>query len=110
MARFIYSPEESGGEIAAPSGYYQPLETGFIDFAGKRLLYTLGAACIEASCCGVGSWSYLRVQGYAVESDWPVDLSAGAPVVVDTIEGEAEKAAIVEFLRERYPAARIEFR
>ena len=69
MARSLYTHEELGREIEAPSGYYQPMEEAWLAFQGRQLLYVLGAACIEASCCGVGSWSYLRVEGYSAEDD-----------------------------------------
>ena len=67
VARATYIPESLGTEIEAPSGYYTPVEERFIDLDGKRLLYVLGSACIETSCCGTGSWSYARVEGYVVE-------------------------------------------
>jgi hypothetical protein len=109
VARSIYPADEIGHEIAAPSGYYRPCEQGFTAHAGRRLLYTLGTACIEASCCGRGSWDYLRVEGYVVAGP-SEDPTTGGPVEIDTVEDAAEKAAIARLLQGKHPGARIEFR
>jgi hypothetical protein len=109
VARSIYSADDLGNEIAAPSGYYRPVEAGAVEHAGRRLLYTLGTACIEASCCGRGSWDYLRVEGYVVAGP-SEDPTTGGPVEIDTIEDAAEKAAITRLLQGKHPEARIEFR
>jgi hypothetical protein len=110
MARVVYIPDDFGNEIVAPSGYYQPHQEESIDYNGRRLLYTLGTACIEASCCGKGSWAYLRVEGYVVDSDSSQGRDGGTHLEVETIEDSGEKVAIGKLLSERHPGARIEFR
>lgn len=110
MARAAYVPDDFGNEIAAPSGYYQPIEEQLLDYNGRRLLCVLGTACIEASCCGMGSWAYLRVEGYVVGDVSSRGQGDGAPLEIDTVEDEGEKAAIRELLLDMHPGARIEFR
>ena len=112
MARATYIPESLGTEIEAPSGYYTPVEERFIDLDGKRLLYVLGSACIETSCCGTGSWSYARVEGYVVgqhTADRAQDEREEA-IEIETVEDAAERSAIGTLLLERHPGARMEFR
>jgi len=109
MARATYFPDDLGHEVVAPSGYYQPVEARALEHAGGRLLYTMGTACIEASCCGRGSWDYLRVEGYIVPGS-SEELAAGKPVEIDTIEEAVEQAAITRLLQERHPGVRVEFR
>ena len=106
MARLSYVPDALGVEVPAPSGYYQPVREDSLDFQGRRLMYTLGTACIEASCCGVGSWDYLRVEGYLVEGD----AGADGVVEVDTVEAAEEKTAIARLLQAKHPGVRVEFR
>ena len=110
MARSTYSPDDLGSEIVAPSGYYQPFEEGFLDYEGKQLLYTLGSACIEASCCGKGSWSYARVEGYVVGDTPPRARGDGGAIEIDTVEDVEEKTAIANLLAEKHPGVRVEFR
>ncbi len=106
MARLSYALDALGVEVAAPSGYYQPVQEDFLYFQDRRLLYTLGTACIEASCCGVGSWNYLRVEGYLVEGG----AGASGTVEVDTVEATQEKTVITRLLQAKHPGVRVEFR
>ena len=113
MTRATYTPESLGTEIEAPAGYYTPIEERFIDLDGKRLLYVLGSACIETSCCGTGSWSYARVEGYVVEqhhSDGAHDDAGWTSLEIETVEDAAERSAIGTLLLDRHPGIRIEFR
>lgn len=105
-----YVPEVFGDEVAAPSGYYVPLEEGFVHYNGRRLLYVSGTACIEASCCGIGSWQYARVEGYVVENDSSQSHGDGTGLEIETIEDEGDRMAIRTLLLDKHPGARIEFR
>ena len=106
MARLRYVPDALGAEVPAPSGYYQPVQVDSLDFQGRRLLYTVGTACIEASCCGVGSWNYLRVEGYVAEAG----AGADGTIEIDTVEATEEKTAITRLLLDKHPGVRVEFR
>jgi len=110
MTRSRYVSEELGSEVRAPSGYYQPLEEGYIDYQGRRLLYTLGNACIETSCCGVGDWRYARVEGYAVDHASGHGGRGSGSIEIETIEDEDERAAIGKLLEDKHPGVRVEFR
>jgi hypothetical protein len=113
MARITYSPGDFGSEVQAPWGYYQALEEATIDYAGRPVLYTLGSACIEASCCGKGSWNYARVEGYVVEGvSVPASGSASdaGPMEIETVEDVEAKAAIAKLVLEKHPGVRVEFR
>jgi hypothetical protein len=110
MTRSRYSHDNLGTEVQAPWGYYQALEEGHLTYSGRQVLYTLGSACIEASCCGKGSWNYVRVEGYVDEKSGQSDPAGVDPVEVDTIEEAGERAAIAKLLGEEHPGVRVEFR
>jgi len=110
MARVTYMPEGFGSEIEAPSGYYQPIEEATLEHDGRRLLYVLGSACIEASCCGIGSWRYVRVEGYVVGSDRSGAGEDRDRTEIETIEDAGDRMAISSLLLARHPGIRIEFR
>jgi hypothetical protein len=110
VAKSAYSSGDFGTEVQAVWGYYQPMEAGVLEFAGKPLLYTLGSACIEASCCGKGSWNYVRVEGYVAEGGPEWRPGGSDTVEIDTIEGTQEQAAIAKLLAEKHPGFRVEFR
>lgn len=118
MARITHSPDELGTEVQAPWGYYQPEEQGTLDYGGRPVLYTLGSACIEASCCGKGSWDYARVEGYVVTGapgagarGAPAKASGDSnPTELDTVENPKDRAAIAKLVEEKHPGVRVEFR
>jgi hypothetical protein len=110
MTRSTYVPEDFGSELAAPSGYYQPQTQALLDHDGRLLLYILGTACIEASCCGVGSWSYVRVEGYLLEPGSFETRRKGTPVEIDTVDDPGQRAVIGALLLEKHPGSRVEFR
>jgi hypothetical protein len=120
MTRTTYVTGGLGSEVSTPSGYYQPLEEALIDYGGRTILYTAGIACVEASCCGTGSWQYLRVEGYVIDNGAFADMSRANPawpeagevrtVEIETVEDSEQRAAIDKLLLERHPGARIEFR
>jgi hypothetical protein len=110
MVRIRYTPEDFGTEVQAPSGYYLPAREEYVEFKGGTLLLVLGSACIEASCCGVGSWKYVRVEGYVVRSEEPSEVGEGPHIEIETIESAADRDEIVKMLTARHPGARVEFR
>ena len=110
MGRLTYRPDDLGNEIEAPSGHYRPLEEGSVEYDGRRLLYTLGAVCIESSCCGIGNWNYLRVEGYLPEHAPCANRNRETCVEIETVEDSGERAAIAKLLTDRHPNVRIEFR
>ncbi len=110
------APESIGREITAPAGYYTPLERAIIEVEGRKVLYARGAACVEASCCGVGSWEYVQVLGY-LEDEPGISAPGGAigpesetESASTRVVAEAEKKKIRGLLQQRYPNARVEFR
>jgi hypothetical protein len=103
-----YCHPELGKEVAAPAGYYVPLEEKTLMFKGKKVLYTLGETCINSSCCGLGNWNYIQVPGYLV--DEPVAGDQPTPLIskIETIQDENERLQITRLLQGKYPYARIE--
>jgi hypothetical protein len=106
----MYEPEDLGTEVVAPAGYYTPLEEHVIDHDGEPLLYVVGRTSVETSCCGVGDWEYVRVEGYveqAALSHYEVHRKA---LWIETIDSDDEKKQIAKLLLDKHPGARIEFR
>ncbi len=48
------------------AGYYTPQQEARLKYNGKEVLYVIGRAVVESSCCGSGSWLYAIVPGYIV--------------------------------------------
>ena len=65
--------------VAGIVGYYTPQKEVRLQYNGREVLYVIGQAVVEASCCGTGSWLYAIVPGYIVS--WQnTKNEAGLPV------------------------------
>ena len=45
-------------------GYYIPQQEVRLPYEGREVLYVIGQAVVESSCCGTGNWKYSIVPGY----------------------------------------------
>lgn len=108
MARTEFTHPQLGEEIRSLAGYYVPREEQVMPYNGREVLLLLGDACIDSSCCGCASWSYIQVPGFLVKRH--VGGSAAKPEVseVDTIEDKSARDGLVKSLGQKFPGARVE--
>ena len=52
--------------VAGMAGYYIPQKEVRLTYDDREVLYVVGQAAIESSCCGTGNWVYAIVPGYIV--------------------------------------------
>jgi hypothetical protein len=62
-----YVHQELHQEIAAIGGYYVLVREGWIPFQGRAVLYLIGHAAFETTCCGTGGCAYALVPGFVLE-------------------------------------------
>jgi len=108
MARTEFTHPDLGQEIRSLAGYYVPREVQVMPLNSKEVLLVLGDACIDSSCCGCASWSYIQVPGFLVRKH--VRGGGEKPEVseVDTIEDKTVRDALFQSLGKKYPGARVE--
>ena len=81
------------------AGYYTPQKEGRLKYDGREVLYVVGHAVIEASCCGISDWGYVLVPGFVVRWQGKTNDS-GAPVSeVETIADEKARDEIIKMIR-----------
>jgi hypothetical protein len=105
-----YTHPELGKEIeAGMSGYYGPQREVRLKRDGREVLYVIGHAVIESSCCGGGSWIYAAVPGYVI--NWKNSMSeTGRPVSeVEPILDEEARESIRQIIKTDEAATQIEF-
>ena len=91
-------------------GGYVFVEEGRIPHHGGEVLYFLGMAGIEASCCGPGGSAFIKVAGYV--RSWKKTRNAqGQPISeVEGIHREDCRREIQRILEEKHPEFRqVEF-
>ena len=108
MAKKEFTHPELGEEIRSISGYYVPREEQVMPYQGKEVLLLLGDACIDSSCCGCASWSYIQVPGFLVKKHVRGSTEKPGVSEIDTIEDKAVRDELAQSLGKKYPGARVE--
>ena len=74
----------------------------------REVIYILGQACIEASCCGAANWSYIQVPGFFVRKHIRGGGSTLPVSEIETIQDEEDRNTIRQSLTKKHPGAQIE--
>ncbi len=90
-------------------GYYTPQKEVRLKHNGREVLYVIGQAVVESSCCGTGSWGYALVPGYIL--NWQNKTNeAGLPVSeVESILDEEARGNIRKIIQTSEAASPIGF-
>ncbi|MBA7649980.1 hypothetical protein ES703_57779 [subsurface metagenome] len=91
------------------AGYYTPQKEVRLKYNGREVLYVIGQAVVESSCCGPGSWAYAIVPGYII--NWQnMKNEAGLPVSeVESILDEEARENIRRIIQTNDAASLIGF-
>ena len=104
-----YTHQEMDKEVSFPAGYYAPRKEVRLKHDNREVLYIVGNAVVEASCCGTANWTYALVPGYIV--NWHGEKNENNLFVtgVEPINDEAARDEIKKIIRETEGVAAIEF-
>jgi hypothetical protein len=92
---------EPGKEIVfGIAGYYIMFKEVKIPYKGREVIYLVGKAVIESSCCGTGNWVYASVPGYII--NWHIGEKDGSPVsIVEPISDPGERDELNKIIEEK---------
>jgi hypothetical protein len=109
MTTVKYTHLELDNKVTCVAGYYTPQKEVRLKYDDREVLYVVGQAVIESSCCGLGNWGYALVPGYI--ASWQTRKNeAGLPVSeVEPISDEATKNNIRKIIKETENITQIEF-
>ncbi len=65
MSKYTHLELDKDVEIGI-GGYYTPEREVRLKCNGREVLYVIGKAVVESSCCGTGNWVYAIVPGYII--------------------------------------------
>lgn len=104
-----YAHPVLGQEIEGRAGYSVPLEEGIMEYKGREVLYILGYACIDRSCCSKdANWGYVQVPGYLLARRSRDQGADKAVSQVEIIEDEEDRIRIRQSLMQKHPGAQVE--
>ncbi len=104
-----YTHLELDQEQRALAGYYVPTREVRLKYDGREVLYVVGNAAIESSCCNAVSFAYVIVPGYIV--NWQKEKNQdGLPVSeVEPVADEAARRSLRKIIHEAEHISNIEF-
>jgi hypothetical protein len=91
-------------------GGYSFIEEGKFAYRGKEVLFSVGIANLEASCCGTWGCGFIKVPGYVLS--WKMRVDERGPVLseIERVEDQESQREIREILEEKFPGfSQIEF-
>jgi len=103
-----FSHPELGQEVQALAGYYIPVEEHVLPYNEREVLYILGYACVEASCCGTASWNYIQVPGFLIRKHVRGGGMTSPVSEVEIIQDKEARNSIRQSLLKKHPGAQIE--
>jgi hypothetical protein len=96
-------------EIFSISGRYELEREEKIEYQGRDILYVIGNAVVDSSCCGYWGCRYAVVPGFVV--GWKSGTNGeGLPISqVDPIMDEKLRKEIRRFIQEKECVSQVEF-
>lgn len=81
--------QELGQEVVAVGGYYELVREARFSLGERDVLYLVGHAAFETTCCGVGGCAYALVPGFVVCWKDKLDEEGHAVSLVERIRDQA---------------------
>jgi hypothetical protein len=104
---FIHLPLNE--EVKAIGGQYTLVKEERFGYKGRDILYFVGLASFDTSCCGIGGCAYAFVPGFVLE--WKVRKTAKGHHVsdVDPVRNEVIQGEIRDTLIDREKVHQVQF-
>lgn len=98
-----------GDEVRAIGGGYALLEEHSLSLGGHELLYLLGAAQLDTSCCGAGGCGFALVAGFVVAYHARHDASGRPVSVVEPVTDESMRRQLAAHLMQETRVQEVQF-
>ncbi|MDH3797884.1 MAG: hypothetical protein OEU55_04705 [Desulfobacterales bacterium] len=95
--------------VRSISGHYILSQEKRLSYNGRKVLYFIGCAVVDASCCGPGGCTYALVPGYVKQ--WKYRLTPdNLPVTqVEPIRNKDVQKALQRLIKEKEPVQQVNF-
>jgi hypothetical protein len=90
-----------GQEITAIGGHYVFNKEGRISFNDREVLYMVGYAVVNTSCCGVGGCAYALVPGFINDWKYKKDINDLFVSQIEPIRNTIEQREIRRLIQKK---------
>jgi hypothetical protein len=104
-----YVHQELNQEVTAIGGHYILLKEVRLPFQGREVLYLVGAAAFDSTCCGPGGCAYALVPGYVAAWKTKKNENGLAVSQVEPIHDEASQQEIRQVIAGRELVQQVQF-
>ena len=96
-------------EIRTISGHYVLSRERRLTFNNRKVLYFIGCATVDSSCCGAGGCAYALVPGYIREWKYIKDSGDLSVSRVEPIRDAGTQSEIRRLILEKEPVQQVNF-
>jgi hypothetical protein len=104
-----YVHQELSQEVTAIGGHYVLTKEARLPFRGREVLYLVGCAVVDSSCCGPGGCAYALVLGCVLRWKGKTNEDGLAVSQVESIRDEATQREIGRLIEEEEPVHQVTF-
>jgi hypothetical protein len=100
---------ELGREITAIGGHYVFGKEIRLPYRGREILYFVGYAVLDSTCCGVGGCAYALVAGFITQWKYKTDQNDAALSQVETISDAMIQKEVRALIRNKEMVYQVTF-
>lgn len=104
-----YRHDKMNQEIDAISGHYAFHKEVRLPFHNREILYLVGCAVVDKSCCGPGGCAYALVHGYILSWKSKVD-DTGMPISdIEPIRDKSAQRELIQLIQDAEIVTQVQF-
>lgn len=104
-----YIHQRLNQEITAVSGHYVLIKEVRLPLQGREVLYVVGYAVIDTSCCGIGGCAYALVPGFILDWRYRKNKDGLAVSQVEPIHDEAIQKEVRWLIEKKETVQQVSF-
>jgi hypothetical protein len=104
-----FTHPELNCEITAIGGYYLFLKEVSFPYQGQTILYLVGCAVFNNTCCGAGGISYAQVQGFLHRYRYKTEPSGAQVSLIEPIINPQHQEKVRKIIQEKEMVHQVEF-
>ena len=96
-------------EIRTISGHYILSRENRLPYNDRQILYSIGCAVVDASCCGTGGCAYAQVPGYVRQWKYKLNSDNRAVTQVEPIRNKNDQQELRRLIKEKEGVQQVNF-
>jgi len=98
-----------GQEVTAIGGHYVFGKENRLSFNNREILYFVGYAVLDSTCCGVGGVAYVLVAGYVRQWKYKKNQNNGFVSLIETIGDQGLQKQIRSVIQKKEMVYQVTF-